>query len=328
MSKTAICGCLFLSACLSAPAATPASPKVVFLGDQTTTNWTAAFAANPNWINKGETTTTGYAAEEDGTMDAGLARFQLDVVSLHPAIVHIMFGADDADILSPTGSQFYGPGVLSDAQAMVAEAKAANIQVVFGLEPGALPQYKQIITLYGAQNNIPVINYSDALCQCSGFMVSGDGLLSLGYTVNQYQIADPVDGNEDVPTAAGYAIMTPMAEAVINTMGLTLQGGYLQNDMVWQGAYTNVNTVSLFMQVQFTPNGYYNGGLVEPFSNTNYLTGASGTWASSNPLVMAVNQQGHTWALTPGKTNITYTSPTGVKFNEWTMTVESYNQFY
>ena len=32
---------------------------------------------------------------------------------------------------------------------------------------------------------------------------------------------------------------------------------------------------------------------MEPFTNTNYLTGSNGTWASSNPLVMPVNQQGY-----------------------------------
>jgi uncharacterized protein YjdB len=40
--------------------------------------------------------------------------------------------------------------------------------------------------------------------------------------------------------------------------------------------------------------------------------------------VAQVNQQGRVWALTVGKTNITYTSPTGIKFSEWTLTVESY----
>jgi hypothetical protein len=51
------------------------------------------------------------------------------------------------------------------------------------------------------------------------------------------------------------------------------------------------------------------------------LAGSNGTWVSRNPLVMSVNQQGYAMALTPGTTNITYTSPTGVKFSEWTMTV-------
>jgi hypothetical protein len=43
---------LSLSAIFSASAATPA-PKVVFIGDSVTLNWTSLFAANPNFINKG-----------------------------------------------------------------------------------------------------------------------------------------------------------------------------------------------------------------------------------------------------------------------------------
>jgi uncharacterized protein YjdB len=54
--------------------------------------------------------------------------------------------------------------------------------------------------------------------------------------------------------------------------------------------------------------------------NTNYL-GANGTWTSSNPLVMTIDQQGNAGALTPGTTTIRYTSLSGVAFSEWVMTV-------
>jgi hypothetical protein len=63
------------------------APKVVFIGDYITYEWASAFAANPNWINQGDQVPgTGYSAST-------LARFQSDVVSLHPAVVHIMVGA-------------------------------------------------------------------------------------------------------------------------------------------------------------------------------------------------------------------------------------------
>jgi hypothetical protein len=45
--------------------------------------------------------------------------------------------------MSPNTTDFYGPGVLDNARTMVQEAKAANIQVVFGLEPSALPQNRK-----------------------------------------------------------------------------------------------------------------------------------------------------------------------------------------
>ena len=260
--------------------------------------WTSAFAANPNWINKG-VPVSGYPSA--GTLSSGLARFQSDVVALHPAIVHIMFGMDDEETTSAASLEYFEPGVLADVEAIVQEARAANIQVIFGLEASSFAQTKSIIAIYAAQNNIPVINYGDALCQC----VSSSGARSSiypGYTFNSYgeitdipyQMTDPNDGEGNVPTAAGYAVMTQMAEATINTLSLQLQGGYLQNVTTpYQGSvYANVNTLVPYHDVQFTPYGYYNGGLVEPFTNTNYLTGSNGTWASSNPLVMPVNQQG------------------------------------
>jgi hypothetical protein len=230
-----------------------------------------------------------------------------------------MFGETDAEDMSSNTTQFYGPGLLADAQQMVAEAKAANIQVVFGLEPGALPQLKLLLTMYGAFANIPVINYSDAL---GGAAFNGNGS---SVSPNPYLTPDPTNSYFSVPNPAGQALMTQLAAAVISTMNLKLTGGYLQDttDFVY-GPQTNVNLLSLFQVVQFTPYGQYTGGVVVPISNTNYLTGTNGTWASSNPLVAQVNQQGRVWALTVGKTNITYTSPTGVKFSEWTLTVESY----
>jgi hypothetical protein len=325
--KVTVTLALFLTALIpvGAIAATAPKPKVVFYGDALTYNWTQAFTANPNWINKGAPTIYTSAA-----MDSALAGFQSEVVSLHPAIVHIMFGETDAEDMSPTTTQFYGPGLLADAQQMVAEAKAANIQVIFGLEPNALPQYKAIITMYGAAHNIPVIDYADALSAPGVQTFAGTG----------YNVAEPdyeavigtngllmANPNDTWPIASptGQALMTQMAQAVISTMGLKLTGGYLQNVNEWQGYYTNVNSVSLFMQVQFTPYGVYTGGVVEPLLNANYMTQSTGTWTSSNPLVMQVDQQGHAWALTVGKTSISYTSPAGVHFSPWTMTVGSYD---
>jgi Bacterial Ig-like domain (group 2) len=317
--KVTIVLALFLSALMisAASAATAPKPKVVFYGDGFTYGWTT-LANTPNWINKGAPTIYTSSA-----MDSALAGFQSEVVSLHPAIVHIMFGETDSEDMSSNTTQFYGPGLLADAQQMVAEAKAANIQVVFGLEPNALPQLKLLITEYGAFANIPVINYSDALIGSPGFSgtVTGFG----APPNNPYLTPDPTNSYFSVPTLEGQALMTQMAAAVINTVGLKLTGGYLQNVSNFEiDGGTNINLMSLFQEVQFTPYGQYTGGVVVPMSNTNYITGTNGTWTSSNPLVAQVNQQGHVWALTVGKTSISYISPTGVHFSPWTMTMTSY----
>jgi hypothetical protein len=303
--KATVTLALFLIASLpvAANGATAPAPKVVFFGDQFTLNWTLPYA---NWVNKGA---PGIYAP--ASMDVAVSRFQSDVVSQHPAIVHIMFGETDSEDMSPTTLEFYGPGLLADAEQMVAEAKAANIKVIFGLEPDALPQYKMLITEYGAFTGIPVINYSDQL-----------GLLG-----GNYLIPDPATsefGGFPICNPAGYALMDQMAQAVISTIGLNPQGGYLQNTSYWQGASVNINQTGLFHEVQFTPTGYYSNGAVVPMINTNYLTQSNGTWTSSNPLVAFVNQTGHVWALTIGKTSISYISPTGVHFSPWTLTVNGY----
>jgi hypothetical protein len=127
--------------------------------------------------------------------------------------------------------------------------------------------------------------------------------------------------------------MTQMAEATINTFNLKLEGGFLQNVMQpndnEEGSSTtppsNVNGVGPAAVVQFTPVGHYNNGLLEPITNTNFA-GSNGTWASSNPLVMYINQRGLAWALSPGTAIITYTSPTGIKFSEWVMNIG--NQYF
>jgi hypothetical protein len=348
---------LLLSAWMSFPAnaqlgpnynrlATPKSttpPKVVFIGDQFTYLWgaTAPFAANTNWINQGwglDSNAWGncFMVCQGGTSSGAADRFQTDVINLHPAIVHIMVGADDL-ALDDDAQQVFGiaTGFQASLETMVSMAKAANIQVILGIEStgwaSASPPYPQqlnsIVAAYGAQNNIPVINYGDALCQCVS-SISGPS-----YGGNQYMGPTPPYGIGSTPTPAGFALMTIMAEAVINTLGQTPGGGYLQNIELSNQPLniaapsspllSDVNTVGPGFVLQFTPYGWYNNGLVEPFINSNYV-GSSGTWASSNPLVMYVNQTGVAWALTPGTAAITYTSPSGVKFSEWIMYVEAF----
>jgi hypothetical protein len=106
---------------------------------------------------------------------------------------------------------------------------------------------------------------------------------------------------------------------------LTLKEGWLQNVELpvftndFQGA-TNVATCSNSCVIQFTPIGYYSDGSTHPQINTTQ-NGNNGTWISSNPLVVSVNQQGLANALTPGTAITQYKPANGVKFNEWIMTI-------
>jgi hypothetical protein len=110
-----------------------------------------------------------------------------------------------------------------------------------------------------------------------------------------------------------------------------LEAGYLQNveqyndNVVFTSgtaAPINVNTVYPGAVLQFTPVGLYSDGSYHSLLNIRFQ-GSSGTWTSSNPLVMYVNQRGVAWANSPGKTIIRYTPPNGAKFSEWVMYVNA-----
>jgi hypothetical protein len=149
---TVIALTLFFSAFFSASAATP-SPRVVFIGDWVTYSWAGAFAANPNWINQGA---PGQGLLGNGNSGDTLARFQADVVNVHPAIVHIMIGSSDADEDDDAMYRLTFSNFLSNLDAMVKEARAANIQVILGIEPsnfafgGSIGPINSIIAGYGA----------------------------------------------------------------------------------------------------------------------------------------------------------------------------------
>jgi hypothetical protein len=150
MSKTAICSYLLLSALVPlsnaqlAPKhrrlqAPPAPPKVVFIGDFVTHNWASAFAANPNWINKGVNGTPFFS---QGSVSYGvLADFQSEVVSLHPAVVHIMIGLGDSDKTADASFRLAVPDFGSDLEAIVQEAKGRQHQGSAGTGAEPLGNY-------------------------------------------------------------------------------------------------------------------------------------------------------------------------------------------
>ncbi len=323
----AILACLLLSAFTSATAATN-PPKVVFIGDWVTYGWTGAFTANKNWINEG---TPGAGLAGKGDSGGTLARFQSDVVNLHPAIVHIMLGSSDADEDHDANFQLTLPSFLTNLDAMVKEAKVANIKVILGIEPSTLSyessileQLNSVIASYGAANNIPVINYEGALC---GYMCSGSGT-AVGYSWTSKSSLLVTSGENGglVPSGIGYSVMTQMAKATINSLNLTLKEGWLQdvqqaNGNEDSGPAPDVNTVQPGAVLQFTPTALYSDGSQQVLLSTN-LQGSNGAWTSSDPLVMYVSPSGMTWAVSQGTAIIRYQSPSGMKFSEWIMYVK------
>jgi hypothetical protein len=291
----------------AASAATPANPKVVFIGDQVTANWPLT-QTNPNWINQGKADASCETIAEDSLPAA---------IALHPNVIHIMAG--EVDQLNEMGmGATYATGDFAGCiQGMAQAAKAANIQVVLGLEPqggtgNAGYEYPStmntIIAAVGQQQGVTVINYENA------------------------PTAGPYAGDL-IPTALGYQTMTALLENVLPTLNLPLAGGYLQNvavnpysDVESTTPVANQNTVLPGVGVSFTAVGWFNNNpSTQKQLNTN-LYGMNGTWTSSNPLVMTIDPFGNAQALTTGTATIRYTSLTGVPFSEWVMNVVNYGQ--
>lgn len=106
----------------SAFALNPATkqPTVVFIGDETTSQWPMPTS---NWINKGV---------PGNTTAQMLARFQTDVIDLHPDVVHILGGANDAKDGDWSNIDECGVNTCENLEQMSEMAQAAGIKVVVG----------------------------------------------------------------------------------------------------------------------------------------------------------------------------------------------------
>lgn len=316
MNKLCLLACLLVSIAATAQTA----PKVVFVGENFTYAWqsTSPFTTNKNWVGEGIS-----LSPAGGGSGVVLQDFQTEVINQHPAFVHIMSGFGDINgIKDSTPLGVVLQSWQSNITAMVAMAKSANIKVILGNLPASLlpqadPQgvqhFNAWLDAYGRANNIPVVNYHDALCQCVGSTMPFPSYTSL-FTV-------------PTPTASGYGLITQMAEIAIATDGLTIKSGYLSDilladvDMGQSENQPQVNTVPTGSALIFTPQAKWSDGVVRPVLNQDF-DGLEGVWTSSNPAVMYVSQQGQAFAYGPGTTTISFKSASGVPFSPWIMTVQ------
>jgi lysophospholipase L1-like esterase len=201
----------------------PAPPSVVFIGDSISAIWGSGqegpeFAEHPNWIDKGISGQTSSQV---------LARFQTDVIDLHPQIVHILVGTNDVypgwTLEPPDGTAGSAINSPANVEAMVQMAQANYIHVVLATIPPwgcdaanctlaetADPtpsRYDRISTWnawieeFALSQGIPVVDYHSAV-------LAPDG---------EYYVPElTLDGVH--PSAAGYVVMTPMVENVINAI--------------------------------------------------------------------------------------------------------------
>jgi hypothetical protein len=312
---------LFALIPVAANAATPAPRKIAFIGDWLTDSWSARFPAN--WIDYDQ----GGGFPPTSQIAAAIAA--------KPSIIHIMIGLqyidDDAGYNLVTGL------LEEDLVGDITQAQAAGIPVVVGIAPlqltsgFAVQQADLEVYAIATKYRVPVINYSGAFSNAqtayAGVVNGSGGTAQLFGGVGSFFTPSANEYSNYVPTPAGFAIMTMMAQTAFATLNAQPKSVYLQDTLIQGNECTgcsgipNVNTVSPGNTVQFYPVISYANGLSGQVGfNSNFLTGSNGTWTSSNPAVGFVNQSGQFWAFDQGTTIVKFTLPNGV-WNEWIMYV-------
>lgn len=184
------------------PAVSAGAPRVVFYGDSITDAWgrlTGVFFPDKHYVNRGIS---------GQTTPQMLVRFQQDVVHLHPAVVVVLAGTNDiAGNTGPSSPQM----ILDNFASMSAIARANGIRMViasilpaaaYPWRPGIQPaeeirQVNQMLKDLCDKDGLVYLDYYSAMADASGGMrpgLSSDGVH---------------------PTARGYEIMAPLAEAAI-----------------------------------------------------------------------------------------------------------------
>ena len=316
-------------------------PKVVFVGDGFAYAWeqTPEFLSHSNWIGAAtDIVPAMYADSKPVVTD-----FQANVIARHPAFVFIATGEADLQAMqfvNPNGP-VWTPGIVWSnyqyyIQQMVAMAQQANIKVIIGNVPmtgygGHL--FNLWLGQYGVASNIPIVNLHDSLCQCVGMNDGNAPSLFTPPSVYEQPIPSRSGVNIMSVNPAGYALASQMAEIAIETYGLTIKSGYLSDVQTVSGLYlplqANVNTIDYGDAVAFTPMAHWSDGVVRPLLNQDF-NGLKGTWTSSNPFIMSIDQQGiaigyGAFPQSTGKARISFTSATGIIFSPWDMTIELEN---
>ena len=180
---------------------TPKHPRVVFMGDSITENW----VSRSGDFFTADRIGRGISGQTTPQM---LARFRQDVIDLHPAVVQIMAGTNDiAGNTGPmTPEQTQG-----NIKSMAELAHAHGIRVILASVPPAdkfpwkpdaevadkIVAMNAWLKAYAARSGCVYADYWSAL--------KGDGL----------GMREGLSSDHVHPTAAGYQVMAPVAEAAI-----------------------------------------------------------------------------------------------------------------
>jgi lysophospholipase L1-like esterase len=175
--------------------------RIVFLGDSITESWAArgSFFPGEPYVNR------GIGGQTTAQM---LVRFRQDVIGLNPALVVILAGTND---IAENGGPTTLEAIEDNLQSMAELAKLNGIRVILasnlpaidypwrrGLEPAdKISALNRWIAEYCATNHLVYLDYYSAMVDDKRALrrdLSNDGVH---------------------PTAAGFAVMAPLAEKAI-----------------------------------------------------------------------------------------------------------------
>jgi acyl-CoA thioesterase I len=193
--------CMYRADNLRLKAQPQAERQIVFMGDSITQAWQYAdpsMFAN-GWIDRGVS---------GQTTPQMLVRFPLDVVALHPRVVHIMAGIND--IAGNTGPTTLDQ-VEANIAAMVTLAKAAKIRVVLAATPPAdhfawSPEMKPAPDVAALNARLKALAAREGVV----FVDYGEVLAAPGGAMKDELTLDGVH-----PGAAGYKAMAPLTRFAI-----------------------------------------------------------------------------------------------------------------
>jgi lysophospholipase L1-like esterase len=182
----------------------PGEQRVVFFGDSITDIWDLnKYFPGKGYINRG---ISGQTTEQM------LVRFRQDVVDLHPAAVVILAGTND--IAGNTGPETLEQ-IEGDFETMVEVARANGIRVVLSSltpENGTRPEWTTYTVLRPPAEIVQLNGWLQRYCRANG-LVYLDYYAAMVDAQGRMKPELTRDGLH--PSAAGFAVMAPLAEKAI-----------------------------------------------------------------------------------------------------------------
>ena len=196
------------------------APRVVFIGDQVTSNWPLPYP----WTN---------AAVSGQTSTETLAGLQT-VLNTHPQIIHLITGTADSMFVGahqgPAGTPTVEPDTtIANIQQIITECQNAGVGIIVGTPPPDQDgnDYDELSAYFVYQwITLQMTNTTGAtMANYESVLVPSDCLTDPSLLGPGCGWAEGLTVNGIVPDAAGYAAMDPLAYQAITIVASSLKNG-------------------------------------------------------------------------------------------------------